>query len=53
MGTAPSFLPSDGDELKICLNPNPRGQENKRPKVFATKGEGAGLLMWVLKRDNK
>jgi uncharacterized protein (TIGR03067 family) len=43
----------EGDVLKVCLSPNPRGQDNKRPKEFATKGEGAGLFMWVLKRDKK
>jgi uncharacterized protein (TIGR03067 family) len=43
----------EGDVLKIYLNPNPPGQDNKRPKQFATKGEGAALFMWVLKRDKK
>jgi len=39
----------EGDTLRICFTPKEKGA--KRPKEFATKGEGAGLFMWTLKRD--
>lgn len=38
----------DGDTLRICFVP----KRSKRPTIFSTKGTGAGLFMWTLKRDN-
>lgn len=37
----------DGDTLKLCISQI----QGKRPAVFATKGDGAGQSLYVLKRQ--